>query len=208
MVKKVFRELTKKCYPQFLLSSRLSRFFALKICISIDILMADSKNALFPPRRVRAGERKNMYDFAVTTSLIIVSFMLIVVFASSFVRYDSPYRNIMNTILTSCCIVVFALCVCAIYDLARESLSPSPAPIYQVETGIDGETSNARLGIKNLIPIDERDEKDIHGTDTLYYDLETGIVYFGDKYSPSAYYSPNGKLYKYDPDKKLFSEIN
>ena len=147
-----------------------------------------------------------MNNFLLTTDFILLGIMLAVVFASSFVRYDSPCRNIMGTILIACLIGIFVLTVYFAYDWVRESLFPSPAPIYQVETGTDGETSNARLGIKNLIPIDERDEKDIHGTDKLYYDSETGIVYFGDKYSPSAYYSPNGKLYKYDPDRKLFTE--
>lgn len=147
-----------------------------------------------------------MYDFLLTTDVILLGIMLAVLFASSFVGYDSLCRNIMGTILTACLIGCFVISGCYIYNLVRESLFPSPAPIYQVETGTDGETSNARLEIKNLIPIDERDEKDIHGTDKLYYDSETGIVYFCDKYSPSAYYSPNGKLYKYDPDRKLFTE--
>ena len=165
--------------------------------------MADSKNALFPPRRVRAGERKNMYEFLVVTFFGIV---LIVVSIAAFVRYDSPYRDIIDTMLMACAIGLFVFAFYSSYSLVKGALFPSPAPIYQVETGIDGETSNARLGIKNLIPIDERDEKDIHGTDKLYYDSETGIVYFGDKYSPSAYYSPNGKPYKYNPDRKLFTE--
>ena len=144
-----------------------------------------------------------MYEFFVVTFCGIV---LIVASISTFVRYDSPYRDIIDTMLKACAIGIFIFVFYSSYSLVKGALSPSPAPIYQVETGIDGETSNARLGIKNLIPIDERDEKDIHGTDKLYYDSETGIVYFGDKDSPSAYYSPNGKPYKYDPDRKLFTE--
>ncbi|RHU37225.1 hypothetical protein DXD54_08525 [Clostridium sp. TM06-18] len=147
-----------------------------------------------------------MGDFLLNVDFIILGIVLAVLFASSFVRYDSPCRNIMGTILIACLIGAFLILVCFTYNFVRESLFPSPAPIYQVEMGTDGEASNARLGIKNLIPIDERDETDIHGTDKLYYDSETGIVYFGDKHSPSAYYSPNGKLYKYDPDRKLFTE--
>lgn len=121
-----------------------------------------------------------------------------------------PDNTVKNGIPKVCHTVVIIGALVLFFDtaylLVKWALFPSPAPIYQVETGTDGEPSTARLGIKNLIPIDERDEKDIHGTDKLYYDSETGIVYFGDKYSPSAYYSPNGKLYKYDPDRKLFTE--
>lgn len=60
------------------------------------------------------------------------------------------------------------------------------------------------LGISNLIFIH----------DCLYYDGATRIVYLwngrsdGKRYtSPSPYYAPNGKPYRYNPDKKMFEVI-
>jgi len=140
---------------------------------------------------------------AIIVAMIVITCLVIL---DIFLPDNTVKNGIPKVCYTVLIIGALVLSFDTAYLLVKWALFPSPAPIYQVETGIDGETSNARLGIKNLIPIDERDEKDIHGTDKLYYDPETGIVYFGDKYSPSAYYSPNGKPYKYDPDRKLFTE--
>lgn len=50
--------------------------------------------------------------------------------------------------------------------------------------------------------------------DGLYYDSTTRIVYWWNGYSstyyattPSPYYAPNGKPYKYNPEKNVFEEI-
>jgi len=169
-----------------------------------------------------------LYDlFCVLVSMIgmivIVASAIVAIFFSIVTKTTIDLRSYILNILKCGIMLVFSLVVLVPVVIGTkklndyneylieqktqtENVASASEPMYQVETGVRGETSIARLGIKNLIPIDERDEKDIHGTDKLYYDSETGIVYFGDKYSPSAYYSPNGKPYKYDPDRKLFTE--
>ena len=60
MVKKSIPGTDQKVLSAIFIVLTFITIFALKICITIDILMADNKNTLFPPRRVRAGERKDM----------------------------------------------------------------------------------------------------------------------------------------------------
>lgn len=204
-----------------------------------------TKKEQFPPRRARAGERKNMpilipcfifiaislfvlYDlFCVLVSMIgmivIVASAIVAIFFSIVTKTTIDLRSYILNILKCGIMLVFSLVVLVpvvigtkklndyneylIEQKAQtENVASASEPMYQVETGVRGETSIARLGIKNLIPIDESDKEDFHLTDRLYYDSETGIVYFGSKYFPSAYYSPNGKPYKYNPDRKLFTE--
>ena len=206
-----------------------------------------TKKEQFPPRRVRAGERKNMpilipcfififiaislfvlYDlFCVLVSMIgmivIVASAIVAIFFSIVTKTTIDLRSYILNILKCGIMLVFSLVVLVPVVIGTkklndyneylieqktqtENVASASEPMYQVETGVRGETSIARLGIKNLIPIDESDKEDFHLTDRLYYDSETGIVYFGSKYFPSAYYSPNGKPYKYDPDRKLFTE--
>ena len=204
-----------------------------------------TKKEQFPPRRVRAGERKNMpilipcfifiaislfvlYDlFCVLVSMIgmivIVASAIVAIFFSIVTKTTIDLRSYILNILKCGIMLVFSLVVLVPVVIGTkklndyneylieqktqtENVASASEPMYQVETGVRGETSIARLGIKNLIPIDESDKEDFHLTDRLYYDSETGIVYFGSKYFPSAYYSPNGKPYKYDLDKKLFTE--
>lgn len=61
------------------------------------------------------------------------------------------------------------------------------------------------FGINNLIKIGDK----------LWYDSATRIVYFWNGYlerwrcdtTPSPYYAPNGKPYKYNPETNTFEEI-
>ena len=169
-----------------------------------------------------------LYDlFCVLVSMIgmivIVASTIVAIFFSIVTKTTIDLRSYILNILKCGIMLVFSLVVLVPVVIGEkklndyneylieqktqtENVASASEPMYQVETGVRGETSIARLGIKNLIPIDESDKEDFHLTDRLYYDSETGIVYFGSKYSPSAYYSPNGKPYKYDPDRKLFTE--
>lgn len=169
-----------------------------------------------------------LYDlFCVLVSMIgmivIVASAIVAIFFSIVTKTTIDLRSYILNILKCGIMLVFSLVVLVPVVIGTkklndyneylieqktqtENVASASEPMYQVETGVRGETSIARLGIKNLIPIDESDKEDFHLTDRLYYDSETGIVYFGSKYFPSAYYSPNGKPYKYDPDRKLFTE--
>ena len=159
--------------------------------------------------------------------IVIIASVIVAIFYSIVTKTTSDLRscipNILTDILKCGITLVFSLVVLVPVVIGAkklndyneylieqktqtENVASASEPMYQVETGVRGETSIVRLGIKNLIPIDESDKEDFHLTDRLYYDSETGIVYFGSKYFPSAYYSPNGKPYKYDPDRKLFTE--
>lgn len=155
--------------------------------------------------------------------IVIVASVIVAIFYSIVTKTTIDLRSCIPNILKCGIMLVFSLVVLVPVVIGikklndyneylieqktqTENVASASEPMYQVETGVHGETYSARLGMKNLIPIDERDKEDFHLTDRLYYDSETGIVYFGSKYFPSAYYSPNGKPYKYDPDRKLFTE--
>lgn len=78
-----------------------------------------------------------------------------------------------------------------------------------VAVNVDGEISsqlnNTILGVDALVEIG----------DYIYYDSTTGIVYWWNgcyhsdwSTSPTAYYSPNGHLYRYNPQTNTLEEVN
>lgn len=77
----------------------------------------------------------------------------------------------------------------------------------QVNVSNSENLANYTFGVSNLIKIGNY----------LYYDSSTRIVYFwneiigyGNQYSttPSPYYAPNGRPYRYNPETNTFEEID
>lgn len=77
-------------------------------------------------------------------------------------------------------------------------------PVH-VNVSEKSELSGNTFGIDNLIKIGNK----------LYYDSSTHIVYFWNGYlnnlrsdtTPTPYYSPNGKPYRYNPETNTFEQI-
>ena len=76
--------------------------------------------------------------------------------------------------------------------------------IVQVNVSENSRLSSNTFGIENLIKIGK----------SLYYDSSTHIVYFWNGYfwsyssiTPSPYYAPNGKPYRYNPETNTFEQI-
>lgn len=77
-------------------------------------------------------------------------------------------------------------------------------PVH-VNVSEGSELSGNTFGVGNLIEIGNY----------LYYDSVTRIVYFWNGYligarydtAPSAYYAPNGKPYRYNPETNTFEQI-
>ena len=95
--------------------------------------------------------------------------------------------------------LILLLCISNIMACKPESVS------INVSDNDGNFLSNNEYGIENLQPIGGG----------LYYDFTTEIVYFWNGHynaayystMPTPYYSPNGKLFKYNRFKKVFIEV-